>query len=81
MSQLYPFAILLPTTSKNVGAKIFDSLVTVSKNLVSHFSSKVPFFVYLGIDSDDQVLTTVEAKAMLVESVFAGILHISIIQG
>lgn len=70
MSQDYPFAILLPTTSKNVGDKIFDSLVKVSKNLLSHFSLKVPFRVYLGIDSDDPILATVEAREMI-KSVFS----------
>lgn len=43
---IYPFAILMPVTSKNNESDILQSLKKVAKNLSDNQSIKVPFRIY-----------------------------------
>lgn len=70
---MFPFAILLPTTSKFLPKnEIFLPLSKIAKNLIDNQSKDVPLRVYLGIDKGDVFLSQ-ENQDYIVGVVFSGV--------
>ena len=63
---IYPFAILMPTTSKNNESDILQSLKKVAKNIIN--PSKYRF----GIDIGDRVLDDSRVHQELTDTIFDG---------
>ena len=76
---IYPFAILMPVTSKNNESEILQCLKKVAKNLSDNQSIQVPFRIYMGIDIGDRVLDDSRVQQELTNTIFDGF-HLKILR-
>jgi glycosyltransferase involved in cell wall biosynthesis len=58
-SRKFPFAVILPVTSRKKEDEIFNSLEQVAQNLRDNQGDFTPIYVYIGIDDDDLILSGV----------------------
>jgi glycosyltransferase involved in cell wall biosynthesis len=71
-SDKFPFAVILPVTSKNKEEEIFNALEQVAQNLRDNQGDVTPIYVYIGIDDDDLILSGV-ANNDRIRNIFKGL--------